>query len=705
MQEVSRVSTVFRVAGMDCGNEIAAIRKALAHPEIIGVETNLMSSTVRIVHSAKLSEKFLREKVESAGVKVAAQDVVAPLVARKSLSLVVISGLFLSLGLILEFALGWAEYSAFIYGAAVLSGGALIFPKVPRALREFRLDMNVLMSVAVVGAFAIREYSEAATVVFLFSVSELLEAFSVARARRAIREVLDLTPKMAQRIGANDRIEEIRIEDVRVGDILLVKSGERIPADGVVESGASHVNQAPLTGESVPVEKKPGDSVLAGTINESGILRIKASKGAAESKAAQIVKLIEDAQSKKAPSERFVDSFARIYTPIMFLVALLTLFVPPLAFGAAWDIWVYRALVILVVACPCALVISTPVSIVSGLTAMAKRGVLVKGGIFLEALGRVRAIALDKTGTITEGRPRVIEIINLGSETRTNLVRIVGSIEKLSSHPLAKAVVEFAEERGVLLEPASDFKTIAGRGAQAKVGDHEYFVGNHRMAHDIGVCTPQLEDLLSSIEENAQSVIVVGHRPHANCTGEVLGVLTLGDAIRPNARAAIQALHRSGVEHVVMLSGDNQKTASAISKQVGVEKAYGDLLPEDKVTRIQELVQNYRNVAMIGDGINDAPALAQASVGISMGMAGTDTAMETADVALMRDDLEQVAVAIGQGRRALSVIKFNIGFAIAIKAVFLVLAVSGHTNLWFAVAADTGASILVILNALRLLRV
>ncbi|MGE0527598.1 MAG: heavy metal translocating P-type ATPase [Bdellovibrionales bacterium] len=565
--------------------------------------------------------------------------------------------------------------------------------------------MNVLMSVAVVGAFAIREYSEAATVVFLFSVSELLEAFSVARARRAIREVLDLTPKMAQRIGANDRIEEIRIEDVRVGDILLVKSGERIPADGVVESGASHVNQAPLTGESVPVEKKPGDSVLAGTINESGILRIKASKGAAESKAAQIVKLIEDAQSKKAPSERFVDSFARIYTPIMFLVALLTLFVPPLAFGAAWDIWVYRALVILVVACPCALVISTPVSIVSGLTAMAKRGVLVKGGIFLEALGRVRAIALDKTGTITEGRPRVIEIINLGSETRTNLVRIVGSIEKLSSHPLAKAVVEFAEERGVLLEPASDFKTIAGRGAQAKVGDHEYFVGNHRMAHDIGVCTPQLEDLLSSIEENAQSVIVVGHRPHANCTGEVLGVLTLGDAIRPNARAAIQALHRSGVEHVVMLSGDNQKTASAISKQVGVEKAYGDLLPEDKVTRIQELVQNYRNVAMIGDGINDAPALAQASVGISMGMAGTDTAMETADVALMRDDLEQVAVAIGQGRRALSVIKFNIGFAIAIKAVFLVLAVSGHTNLWFAVAADTGASILVILNALRLLRV
>lgn len=705
MAETDRASTIFRVAGMDCGNEVAAIKRALAHPEVIGVEANIMASTVRIVHTKGVSERFLRQKVESAGVKVANNEDKSLPVPKKALVLVAISGAFLALGLILELGFKLTSPSIFLFGISVLSGGMLIFPKVPKALREYSLDMNVLMSVAVIGAFAIKEYSEAATVVFLFSLSELLEAYSVGRARRAIREVLDLTPKMATRILAGDRFEKIRIEDVTVGEILLVKSGERIPADGIVESGDSYVNQAPLTGESVPVEKKSGDTVLAGTINESGILRIKATRGTADSKASQIIKLIEEAQTKKAPSERFVDSFARVYTPVMFIIALLTLLVPPLAFGASWDIWVYRALVVLVVACPCALVISTPVSIVSGLTAMAKRGVLVKGGTFLEALGRVKAIALDKTGTITEGKPRVLSIVVLGPENETQLLKISGSIEKLSSHPLAKAVVEYAEQKSIPLLKATDFKTIAGRGAEAKVEGHVYFLGNHRFAHDLGVCTPQLETLLYSIEERAQSVIVIGHRPHEGCAGEVLGVLTLGDAIRPNAKAAVRALYENGVEHVVMLSGDNQKTASAISSQVGIEKAYGDLLPEDKVTKIEELVLDYKNVAMIGDGINDAPALAKASVGISMGMAGTDTAMETADVALMRDDLEQVSVAIAQGKRALSVIRFNIAFAIAIKAVFLVLALAGFSNLWLAVAADTGASILVILNALRLLRV
>ncbi len=696
--------TVFKVAGMDCSDEVDAIRLALNHPEIKQVDANLMASTVRIVHGPKVNDDYLRKKVESAGVKVATADAVAPLIARKSLMLVITSGILLGLGLTLEFGFELFNVSAFVYGAAVIAGGALIFPKVPRALMKFHLDMNVLMTVAVIGAFAIKEFSEAATVVFLFSVSELLEAFSVARARRAIREVLDLTPKMALRIGGGETTTEIRIEEVKIGDLLLVKSGERIPADGVVDSGQSQVNQAPLTGESLPVEKKKGDTVFAGTINESGILRIKTSKGAAESKAAQIIKLIEDAQSKKAPSERFVDSFARIYTPVMFLLALATLLGPTLFFGQPWDIWVYRSLVVLVVACPCALVISTPVSIVSGLTAMAKRGVLVKGGTFLEALGKIKAIALDKTGTITEGKPKVLEMVTLGSEDDARFLTIAASIEKLSSHPLAKAVIEYAAQKGVRPEAATDFKTIAGKGAEARIGSHIYFLGNHRFAHELGVCTPALEAGLKIVEEKAQSVVIVGHLPHDGEKGEVLGYLAIGDAMRPNAKAAVQALYKSGVEHVVMLSGDNQKTASAIAAQAGIEQAFGDLLPENKVDRIKELVQKFGNVAMIGDGINDAPALAQASVGISMGMAGTDTAMETADVALMRDDLEQVAVAVVQGRRALSVIKFNIGFAIAIKAVFLVLAVSGHTNLWFAVAADTGAALLVILNALRLLK-
>lgn len=694
----------FLVAGMDCADEIAAINKALADPRIIAVKANLMSSTVRVEHSAGISKAEIRKRIESTGVRVAEEAEPQAPVAPSRILLVALSGALTGIGMLVDWKIGQPYLALSFFLGAVLSGGALVFPKAWRAIRQKQLDMNVLMSVAAVGAFAIQEYSEAATVVFLFALSELLEAFSVARARKAIREVLDLTPETATVLDESGNGSSMPVEQVKVGQIILVKSGERISLDGTVLEGASTVNQAPLTGESLPVEKKAGDPVFAGTVNETGVLRVKVSTLFAEAKVSKVIRMIEEAQEAKAPSEKFVDSFARIYTPAVFLAAILACTIPPLLFGQEWNVWFYRALVLLVVACPCALVLATPVSIVSGLTAMARRGVLVKGGAFLEALGSLKAIAVDKTGTITEGRPRVLEVLPMAGASEKELVRIAVSLEALSSHPLAQAVVEYAKEQGIAPSTANNFETIIGRGAQASVDSHEYFVGNHRMAHGLGICTPELERLLGSLEERARSVIVVGHRPHEGCKGDVLGVLALGDSIRPNARKAIEALHEAGLEKVIMLSGDNQKTADAIAKQAGIDEAIGDLLPEGKVAQMKALLAKHKSVAMIGDGINDAPALALATVGIAMGAAGTDTAIETADVALMRDDLAQVAVAVNQGRRALNIIRFNIWFALAVKAVFLVLAFFGFANLWLAVAADTGASLLVIANALRLLR-
>ena len=696
----------FEVAGMDCADEVGAIKKSLAIEGIISVDANLMASSVSVVFKRPASPEKIKALIEKSGVRIieGGADDAGP-VTKSRIALVAISGFFVGLGMLFELAFDLKVPALVASGIAILTGGVLVFPKAWRALKGLQLDMNVLMTVATVGAFGIGEYSEAATVVFLFSLSELLEAFSVARARRAIREVLDLTPDTAEKINADGKTQAVQIAEIKVGDLVRVKPGNRIPLDGKVRNGGGSVNQAPLTGESLPVEKKVGDIVFAGTIDENGVFDIEVTTIASESKVAKIIGMIEGAQAAKAPSERFVDKFAKIYTPAVFLAAIIALLVPPLLFGQAWDVWVYRSLVLLVVACPCALVLATPVSIVSGLTAMARRGVLVKGGAHLEALGRLKAIAVDKTGTITEGSPKVHEVVLIGNGVEARLLEIALSIELSSSHPLAMAVVNYARSKGVSELKHSDFKNVMGRGAEAVIDGHRYFLGNHRYAHELGVCTPEVEARLAEIEGRALSVIVVGHAPHDGEKGEVLGIIGLGDAVREGAAEAVKAIHAAGVKTIVMLSGDNQKTASAIASQVGIDSAIGDLLPEDKVKEIKRLIAEHGNVAMIGDGINDAPALALASVGIAMGAAGTDTAIETADVALMKDDLAQVAVAVTQGRRALRTIQFNVGFALAIKAVFLVLAVTGYSNLWFAVLADTGASLIVIANAMRLLKV
>lgn len=589
------------------------------------------------------------------------------------------------------------------FACATLAGGLLVFPAAWGALKKGRLDMNVLMTVAVTGAWLVGEGAEGAAVVFLFALSELLESWSVGRARRAIASLLTLTPETALARQPDGSFHETPVADVYVDMEIQVSSGESVPLDGEVISGSSSVNQAPITGESVPVDKKPGDVVYAGTINGEGSLKVRVTKAAGDTTLARIIRLVAEAESQKAPTQRFVDRFARIYTPAVFVVALLVGLLPPLLLHRDWSEWIYRALVFLVIACPCALVISTPVSIVSGLTALARRGVLIKGGAYLEVLGKLCALAVDKTGTITRGQPQVTDIITLGGMSEEEILHRAAAIDSHSAHPLARAVVQAAQARNITWQQAGEYQSVTGRGATAMMDGHPHFIGNHQMAHEMGVCSPEIESRLAEIEERGESLAILGHSPHAGCTGAVLGIISIGDTMRPEVPEALRRLHAAGLKKVVMLSGDNQRTADAIARLAGIDETHGDLMPEQKIQHIRRLMEEHGYVGMIGDGVNDAPALALASVGIAMGAVGSDTAIETADMALMKDDLTQVADAIILGRRTLRIIQFNVAFALAIKALFLILAFTGHTSLWLAILADTGATLLVILNSLRLL--
>jgi Cd2+/Zn2+-exporting ATPase len=701
--------TTLQVAGVDCAEEVSAIRRALMPlGGVRDVRVNIMSGKASISHNESVTPEALIKAIGATGLK-ATREGEKPSNdshqrQKQRLVSVCVSGGFTLVGLLIQwthFAPKSAAIGSFL--AAIISGGWFIAPKAIAAALRFAPEMNLLMTIAVLGAAGIGEWSEGAAVAFLFALSELLESFSVARARQAIQSLLKLAPETALRKNGN-AFDEVPVAQVSVDDIIAVKSGARIPSDGTVLTGASSVDQAPITGESIPVEKKQGDQVFAGTINGEGSLEVRVTKGYSDTTLAKIIHLVEEGQSQKAFSQRFVDVFAKYYTPSVMALALLVFLTPPILAGAAWGVWFYRALVLLVIACPCALVISTPVSIVSGLTAMARRGVLIKGGAFLEAIGQLKALAVDKTGTITEGRPRVTRVVPLNSTEEVEIARIAAAIDTHSDHPLAQAVVKYAKEHGIDFARCENYQARTGRGAEGEVAGHRYFVGNHRFTHELTICSEEIERILASVEEQGQSVVVVGHKPHADCAGEVLGIISVGDTMRTNAPDAIRSLHASGIQKVIMLSGDNQRTVDAIAKQAGIDEAHGDLLPNQKIERVRALLAEHKQVGMIGDGVNDAPAIAAATVGIAMGAAGTDTAIETADIALMKDDLSKVAEAVHLGRRTVRVIQFNIAFAIAIKLVFLVLAIVGDTSLWLAIAADTGATLVVVANALRLLR-
>ena len=454
----------------------------------------------------------------------------------------------------------------------------------------------------------------------------------------------------------------------------------------------------------MPVDKAPGDSVFAGTVNQEGSLTVRVTKAAGDSTLARIIQLVGEAEEQKPPTQRWVDRFAAIYTPAVFIAAILVAVIPPLLMGQAWNPWVYRALVLLVIACPCALVIATPVSIVSGLTALARRGVLVKGGIYLEAVAQLRALAVDKTGTITQGKPEVTTITTVSTLTENDILSHAASINQHSDHPLALAIVAAATSRNLSIASSTHFQSITGQGAKALIAGQQYFIGNHRMAHDAGLCSPEIETIIAKIEANGQSLTILSRAARPEREGEVLGIIAIADTLRPEVTEALMLIHQAGIEKIIMLSGDNQRTVSAIAKQAGIDESIGDLMPEQKVDHLKKLVTQYTHVGMIGDGVNDAPALAIASVGFAMGAIGSDTAIETADIALMKDDLRKVAEAVFVGRRALRIIRFNITFALIIKAIFLTLAFLGITGLWLAILADTGATLIVIGNSLRLLK-
>lgn len=586
-----------------------------------------------------------------------------------------------------------------LYVLAILCNGWHIFPKAWFSFRRLRPDMNLLMTVAVVGACLISEWFEAATVTFLFSVALMLESWSIGRARRAIGALMDLSPPTARiMLGDENSFDEVPIEEVNIGTTVLVRPGERIPLDGEVIEGRSAVNQAPITGESQPVYKEIGDEVFAGTINEDGVLKFRVSRLASDTTLAQIIRMVEDAQSRRAQSEQWVERFALYYTPAMMLGALGVAIIPPLLFDGSWSFWFYEALVILVIACPCALVISTPVSIVAGLGAAARAGVLVKGGTYLEAPAHLRAIAMDKTGTLTMGRPEVSEIVPVNGSTREEVLRKAAALEVHSEHPIATAILKMAKAHDVLVPVVSDFQIIKGKGATGTIDGVEHWIGSHRFLHEQEAESGDVHEQAEKLEDAGHTVVAVGHG------NDLVGLICIGDTLRSESVAAVRSLKESGIEHVVMLTGDNNGTAKSIAEAVDLDEYQAELLPEDKVNAVRQLRKDWEYVAMIGDGVNDAPAMAEASIGIAMGAIGTDVAIETADIALMTDDLSRLPWLINHSKRVLAIIKQNIIFALGLKVVFIVLTLMGLATLWMAIAADMGASFLVIFNALRLLR-
>jgi len=709
-----RHSTVFYIPEMDCDEEIALIRARLgALPGVDDLDFNLVAQKLTVMHrsSPEALAQALRE-IHMTPRTEKAEEAPPPSFwqRRQRLILTAASGLLTLLGFALALAGLPRAVSWPLYGAAILSGGWLMARKAWFAVRSRSLDINVLMTLAVIGALAIGDWLEGATVIVLFSLANLLESLSMERARRSIKALMDLKPPTA-RVRRDGVERELPVGEVAVGEVVSVRPGERIPLDGTVTEGASAVDQSSITGESMPVDKGVGDALYGGTINGQGYLELRVSRPAADTALARIIHGVEEAQSRKAPSQSFVDRFARVYTPAVVLAAILLAVLPPLVLGQPWGVWFYRALVLLVVACPCALVISTPVTIVSGLAWATREGILIKGGVSLENLAAIPVFAFDKTGTLTEGRPRVSGVHALAqgagdaqraasaqAAAETEVLLAAAAVEARSEHPLAGAILAHARERGLAPPEAGEFQSLPGRGASAVLDGRRLFVGNHRLFEELGWCSPPVEALLERLESEGQTAVLVGR------DGQVLGAVSVADRPRRDARQALAELKRAGVRHTLMLTGDNRATARAVAAELGVDEVRAELLPQDKVEAVRELAARHGGVAMVGDGVNDAPALAAATVGIAMGAAGTDAALETADVALMSDDLTRLPAAVRLSRRVGGIVRQNILFALLVKVVFIALTPLGFTSLWLAVAADMGASLLVIFNGLRALR-
>ena len=709
--------STFRIEGMDCREEVAILERRFKN--LIGLEdfsADLMGQRLHVKYdAAKISTAAIADAVADTGMR-AWLDHEEPVIGsdrqmRVRQALVWTSGIALASGMTLRLAVAGGQAHAgpdrsgeaghyltlALFVISLAAGIGVTGRKAWTAARIGALDINVLMIVAAVGAAVLGDWAEAATVVFLFGLAQALEARTLDRARHAIRALMDLTPADALiRDASGER--RVPVDAVPIGAVIVIRPGEKIPLDGEVIAGQSAVNQAPVTGESLPAEKAPGDTVFAGTINGRGALEVRVSRLRRDTTLARIIHLVERAQAQRAPAQTLVERFARVYTPAVIVLAAAIAVLPPLLFHAGWHAWLYRALVLLVVSCPCALVISTPVSIVAALAGAARKGVLIKGGMHLENTSRVRCVAFDKTGTLTRGKPEVVDLVALNGTDPAEVIALAASVEQRSMHPIAQAILDHARAAGISALPADDVSALPGKGAEGRVAGVAVLIGNHRLFEEQGLCSPAFHDRLADMEAKGRTAVLIAR------AGQTVGIIAVADRPRDSARDTVDLLRAQGVAPIVMLTGDSHGTAQAIAAELGVDEFRAELLPEDKVAAIEELRRAHGSVAMVGDGVNDAPALASADVGIAMGVAGSDAALETADVALMADELLRIPYAFRLSRGTVRNIKMNMAISVALKAAFVVAAVAGAATLWMAVLADTGASIIVIANAMRLLR-
>ena len=694
----------FRIEAMDCPTEQTLIQDKLG--KLAGIEQlefNLINRVLGVRHTLGGTAE-IEQAIDSLGMKaepLGAEDdgtASAPQMAKTRWWPLALSGIAAIAAEIVHFAALAPEWVvAALALAAILGCGLGTYKKGWIALKNRNLNINALMSIAVTGAVLIGQWPEAAMVMVLFTVAELIEARSLDRARNAIGGLMQLTPDMATVRQADGQWREVEVRVVAIGALVRVRPGERIGLDGDVTSGQSTVDQAPITGESLPVEKTVGDKLFAGTINQAGALEFRVTAAAGQSTLARIIKAVEEAQGARAPTQRFVDRFSRIYTPVVFAIALAVAVIPPLFMAGAWFDWVYRALVLLVVACPCALVISTPVTIVSGLAAAARKGILIKGGVYLEGGRQLDFLALDKTGTITHGKPVQTDAKILEPLFEGRAQALAASLGERSDHPVSRAIAQFGKEQGLALSEVDDFAALAGRGVRGTIAGEVYHLGNHRLVEELGLCSPELEAQLDALERQGKTVVLLLDRSGP------LALFAVADTVKESSRQAIAELHELGIK-TVMLTGDNPHTAQAIATVVGIDRAEGNLLPADKLKSIETLYAQGHRVGMVGDGINDAPALARAEIGFAMAAAGTDTAIETADVALMDDDLRKIPAFVRLSRQSAAILMQNIVLALGIKAIFLAITFAGMATMWMAVFADMGVSLLVVFNGLRLLR-
>ncbi|MBR7798548.1 MULTISPECIES: heavy metal translocating P-type ATPase [Undibacterium] len=701
-------TVVYRIENMDCPTEETLIRQKLASiKDIAQLNFNLLERKLTVKHHL-VDDKSIQSALQDIGMQVelinateqSQQNVNAPTISNRSWWL---AGLGIASAVAAE-VIAWISGNESSWEVIVLSLFAIMvsgigtYKKGWIALTNFNLNINALMAIAVTGAVIIGQWPEAAMVMVLFSLSEMIEALSLDRARNAIRGLMAMAPEQATVRQVDGSWLTVGTDQIQIGAILRVAPGERVPLDGILTEGASAIDQAPITGESIPVAKNIGDQLFAGTINQSGSFLYRVTSLKADSALARIIVRIEEAQASRAPTQRFVDQFAKVYTPVVFLLALAVMIVPPVFFALPWSVWVYKALVLLVIACPCALVVSTPVTVVSGLAAAAKAGILIKGGVYLEDGRNLKVLALDKTGTITLGKPSVTDISLLQGDANMHL-QLAASLAIRSDHPVSGAISRYWQTQfpTLPLTEVVQFEALMGRGVKARMGDQWFYLGNHRLVEELGICNTSLEATLRTFESDGKTVVIL-----CNETTPLL-MVAVADTVRETSRQAITELHAMGVR-TIMLTGDNTLTAKAIARHVGIDDARGDLLPEGKLAAIHQEIAQYGRVGMVGDGINDAPALAKAHIGFAMGAAGTDTALETADVALMDDDLRKIPQFIQLSQRTSRILKQNISLALGIKMIFLVLAVFGSASLWMAVFADMGASLLVIFNGLRLLK-